>query len=90
MFERRQNADSAYFASVEKAQACDGCHGADGLGASTEFPALAGRQRDYLEQALFEFKNGERQNALMTVQAALIADEDIPLLTGYFASLDGR
>ena len=90
MFARRQDSDSAYFASVEKAQACVGCHGADGLGASAEYPALAGRQGDYLGHALLQYKNGERQSAVMTAQAALIAEDDIPLLAGYFASLDSR
>jgi len=90
MFVRRQNVDSAYFANVQKAQACAGCHGADGRGASAEYPALAGRQREYLEYALRQYKSGERQNAVMSAQAALIADDDIPLFAGHFASLDGQ
>ena len=87
---RRQEASSIYFASVERAQACTGCHGADGISASAAFPTLAGRQSDYLEHALRQFKSGERHSDVMSAQAALIADDDVPLLAGYFASLDGR
>lgn len=90
VFARQQDVGSTYFASVQKAQACVGCHGADGLGVSAAYPALAGRQVDYLEGALLEYKSGERQSTVMTAQAALIAEDDIPLLAGYFASLDGQ
>jgi len=76
-------------ASFEKAQACAGCHGADGISTNAESPTLAGQGQDYLEHALRQFKDGERQNVMMTAQAALIADEDIPRLARYFASLDG-
>ena len=87
---RQQDADSVYFASVQKAQACTDCHGADGVGVSAEYPALAGRQASYLEHALLQYLNGERQNAVMTAQAALIAEDDIQVLAGYFANLDGQ
>ena len=87
---RRQEASSAYFASVERTQACVGCHGVDGISATSDCPTLAGRSRDYLEHALRQFKSGERHSEVMTAQAGLIVDEDIPLLAGYFASLDSR
>ena len=90
VFARRQQADSIYFASVEKAQVCAGCHGADGISANPQYPTLAGREGDYLEHALRQFKNGERQNAVMTAQAAQIADDDISLLASYFAYVDAR
>jgi len=91
VFARREEVEdvAAYFASFEKAQACAACHGANGISGNPEFPTLAGRHEDYLEHALRQFKNGQRQNAVMASQAALIADEDIPVLARYFASLDG-
>ena len=86
---RREGAHAVYFASVEKAQECGACHGADGISTSPEIPTLAGRHEDDLEYALHQFKNGQRQNALMTPQATLIADEDIAVLAHHFANLDG-
>lgn len=76
-------------ASFDKAQACGACHGANGISGNPEIPTLAGQHENYLEHALHQFKDGERQNAMMTAQAALIADEDIPRFARYFASLDG-
>lgn len=88
---RREEIDgvSDYFAGFKKAQACTACHGLNGISVNPERPTLAGRREDHLEQALRQHKNGQRQNAVMTSQATLIADEDIPLLAHYFASLDG-
>lgn len=85
---RREEANASYFASIEQGQACVACHGANGISVNPEIPTLAGRHEDYLEHALHQYKNGERENAVMTFQATLIADEDIALLAGYFASLD--
>lgn len=86
---RRMETSAAYFASVEKAQACAVCHGVDGISVRPEVPTLAGRHRDYLEQALRQFRSGERRSAVMAFQAAQIADEDIPALASYFASREG-
>jgi cytochrome c553 len=87
---RRQMVDAAYFASMQNAQACEGCHGANGVSANPAYPTLAGRQGDYLEHALRQYKQGERHHAVMSAQATLIVDDDIPLLANYFASFDGR
>lgn len=75
-------------ASFEKAQACASCHGANGISDSPERPTLAGQREEYLEHALRQYKNGQRQNAVMAAQATLIADEDIPMIARYFASLE--
>ena len=90
VFARLHEADGIYFVSVEKAQACAGCHGADGISPDPQYPVLAGREGDYLEHALRQFKNGERQNAEMSAQATQIADDDISLLADYFANLGVR
>ena len=90
VFARQQEADRIYFASVEKSQACASCHGANGVSPDPQYPTLAGRDGDYLEHALRQFKNGERNHALMTAQATQITDDDIPLLANYFASLGAR
>jgi cytochrome c553 len=86
---RREATTAALFASVENAQACGACHGANGISANPEIPTLAGRHEDELEQALHQFRNGQRRNALMTPQATLIADEDVAVFARYFAGLDG-
>ena len=79
---------ATYFAGVEKARACGACHGDNGISANAKYPTLAGREQDYLEQALRRYKSGWHHDAVMSSQARLIADEDIGLLAGYFASLE--
>ena len=76
-------------ASFEKAAACAACHGANGISISATWPTLAGQHEDYLENSLLQYKNGKRTDPVMTAQAALVAEEDIPLLARYFARLEG-
>ena len=76
-------------ASFEKAMVCAACHGANGISVGAAWPTLAGQHEDYLEHSLRQYKDGTRGDAVMSAQAQLIADEDIPVLAKYFASLDG-
>lgn len=89
VYARLEEADAAYFASVKNGQACTGCHGVDGISIKPGVPTLAGRNEDFIEHALRQFKNGERQSAVMAFQTTLIDDEDMPVLADYFASLSG-
>ena len=76
-------------AGFAKAQACAACHGANGISVSPMWPTLAGQHEEYLEHALTHYKDGTRGDAVMQAQAAMVADEDIPVLAEYFASLEG-
>jgi cytochrome c553 len=72
-----------------KAAPCAACHGADGLGTAPEFPVLAGQYEDYLVHSLTQYRDGQRQNALMAPFVADLSDRDIRDLAAYFASLPG-
>ncbi len=76
-------------ASFAKAQACAACHGANGIAVAATWPTLAGQYEDYLVKSLNEYRNGERGDAVMTAQAALIAEEDVAVLARYYANLEG-
>jgi len=65
---------------------CVTCHGNNGIGISPQFPILAGQHRDYLEQALHDYKSGKRKNAVMAGIVAQIKDEDISTIARFFAS----
>lgn len=67
-----------------KAQACVGCHGAQGKSLVPTFPKLAGQHAVYIESALRDFKSGERKNAMMSPFAAGLSDTDISDLAAYF------
>ncbi len=68
-------------------QSCIDCHGADGNAPiDPTYPKLGGQYADYLAHALQAYRSGDRQNALMTGQAAQLSDQDISDLAAYFGS----
>jgi cytochrome c553 len=64
---------------------CVTCHGSDGVGIAPNYPILAGQHRDYLEQALRDYKSGKRKNAIMAGIVGQMKDEDIPVIAAFFA-----
>lgn len=68
-------------------QSCVDCHGAEGNAPiDATYPKLGGQYGDYLAHALQAYRAGNRQNALMTPQAAQLSDQDISDLAAYFGS----
>ena len=82
-------ADGDAAAGKDKAQTCAACHGANGISTSDQFPILAGQYKDYIIQALHEYKNGGRNNPIMKGMAAGLTEDDIQNLAEYFSSLPG-
>ena len=72
-----------------KALTCTACHGAEGNSANPLWPNIAGQHASYIETQLNAFKNGDRQNALMSAQAMMLSDEDMANLAVYFEGLAG-
>ena len=70
----------------EKSATCAACHGADGNSINPEWPSLAGQHPSYLSDALHDFKNGQRNNVLMSGQAAALEDQDIEDLAAFYAT----
>ena len=83
-------ADGNAAAGAKKAAACAACHGADGNGIAANYPALAGQYRDYIEQVLHEYKDGQRSNAIMNGMAAPLSEQDIKDLAAHFSSLPSK
>lgn len=82
-------ADGDAAAGKEKAQTCAACHGANGISSSDQFPILAGQYKDYIIQALHEYKDGQRNNPIMKGMASGLSDDDIRNLAEYFSGLPG-
>lgn len=76
-------------ASLDKAAACAACHGQNGISVNAMWPTLAGQHEEYLVHAIRQYKAGTRKDPVMSAQAAMIAEEDIPLLAAYFGGLEG-
>lgn len=74
------------------AAVCASCHGAAGIGAIAAYPYLAGQHQDYLEQALTQYRNGERKGANATVMQAqlmTLSDEDLEAIAAFYAEQEG-
>jgi cytochrome c553 len=76
-------------ASFDKAAACAACHGQNGISVNAAWPTLAGQHESYLLHSLKQYRNGTRKDPVMTAQAALLEEEDLPQLAAYFAGLEG-
>jgi cytochrome c553 len=76
---------------AKRVQACNGCHGPDGVGVPHAAPYLAGQSAEFLASALKAFQDGTRKNdagQLMRSVAERLDDADIAAVTGYFASVN--
>ena len=71
-------------------EACAACHGPEGNKPVTgETPRLAGQQYAYLVEVLKEYRNGKRNNAIMTAMAKPLTDKEIQDLASYFSVQQG-
>lgn len=75
----------------KRVQACNGCHGPDGIGIAHGAPYLAGQSAEYLASALTAFREGTRKNDAgesMRTVARRLDDVDIAAVSGYFGDLE--
>ena len=73
-------------AGEAKAAVCGACHGMDGNSALAMYPKLAGQNEAYTVRQLAQFKNGQRNNAIMLPFASTLSDQDMHDLGAFFAS----
>ena len=71
----------------KKAGTCFACHGVDGNAVDPQYPRLAGQYDEYIQQALHEYKDGRRNNAIMKGMDATLSDQDIEDIAAYFSGL---
>ncbi len=70
-----------------KSQTCTACHGQEGNSATALWPNLAGQGAPYTYDQLKYFKDGTRQNALMSSQVIMLSEQDMADLAVYYESL---
>jgi cytochrome c553 len=73
-----------------RVQACNGCHGPDGIGVLHAAPYLAGQSAEYLASALRAYQQDTRRNdagELMRSIARRLNDADVVAVSGYFATV---
>jgi cytochrome c553 len=76
-------------AGQKKAQVCEACHGPTGMSVDPIYPNLAGQHKDYIEQALKDYRAGKRTNAIMAGFASNLSNQDIEDLAAWFSSQEG-
>lgn len=77
-------------AGREASQACAACHGADGNSSNPAFPSIAGQPAGYLAAQLEAYREGDRENAIMSPQAANLSDEQIRDIAAFFAAQERK
>jgi cytochrome c553 len=80
-------ADVAAGQSTYAAKGCIGCHGAGGVSVVATYPSLKGRDGDFIQINLTDFRSGARKNPVMNAMAAGLKDADIVNLAAYINSL---
>lgn len=69
----------------QKVNTCAGCHGATGAEPIQDYPIIAGQYRSYLVHSLKGYRDGERENPIMSGQATGLTDAQIEALARYFS-----
>lgn len=76
-------------AAESKNAQCIGCHGIAGYKAAFpevySVPLIGGQSAKYIENALNEYKKGDRKNLTMRGIAASLSDQDIADLAAYYS-----
>jgi cytochrome c553 len=73
-----------------RVQACNSCHGPDGIGVLHAAPYLAGQSSEYLASALRAYQQDTRRNdagELMRSIAKQLSAADVAAVSGYFANV---
>ncbi|MEY3807230.1 MAG: hypothetical protein RI893_206 [Pseudomonadota bacterium] len=73
-------------AGKQKSASCASCHGENGNSLVAAFPKLAQQHSSYLQQQLHAFKDGKRNDPMMSAMAMALTDEDIADISAYYAT----
>jgi sulfide dehydrogenase cytochrome subunit len=65
---------------------CSACHGTDGKSPGA-IPSINGKSAQFINQALTDFRSGNRTSTVMGRHAKGYSDKEIKLIADYFASL---
>ncbi|EIC30006.1 MULTISPECIES: c-type cytochrome [Methylomicrobium] len=79
------DAESICTGQTQAAQVCSHCHGVRTPSADAPFPPLAGRDVEYLQKALKEYRDKTRKSDIMNAIAGSLSDDDIADVAAYYA-----
>lgn len=67
-------------------QRCSACHYVDGTSPGPEFPKIAGQYEVYLNKALKQFKEHNRESDTMELITSLHKQQELVIIANYFAN----
>jgi cytochrome c553 len=73
-------------AALAAEKGCVACHGTSGKAIAPMYPNLNGQWEAYLRKQLVAYRDGSRKNAIMSLQAQNLTDEDIALLAAHYGN----
>ena len=81
--------EEAIKSGEKKAMLCTACHGVENSN-NPEWPNLSQQSKKYLVEQLHAFRDGIRNNALMSSQAKGLSDKDINDLASYYNNVKSK
>lgn len=69
------------------AQACQTCHGVDGVSRLPNAPTIAGESEVYLTKQLNAFRSGQRKDEMMAIVVKSLNNQKIADLAAWYASI---
>jgi len=84
-FSSFSQAASLYAGKSKAAAVCAQCHGVRSTSAEAPFPPLAGRDEEYLEMALKQYRDKTRVSDIMNNIAGSLTDRDINNIADYYS-----
>ena len=85
VFSSFTQAASLYAGKSKAAAVCSQCHGVRATSAEAPFPSLAGRDEEYLEMALKQYRDKTRISDIMNNIAGSLSDRDINNIADYYS-----
>jgi len=86
-FSATSHATSIYAGKSKAAAVCSQCHGIRKTSAEAPFPPLAGRDEEYMENALKQYRDKTRVSDIMNNIAGSLSDRDIDNIASYYSRL---
>lgn len=81
------DAASIFGGQGRAAAVCSQCHGIRTPSADAPFPPLAGRDYEYLQSALKQYRDKTRKSDIMNAVAGSLSDDDIANVAAYYSGL---
>lgn len=83
-------AASIYAGHAKAAAVCSQCHGIKSPSAGAPFPSLAGRDKEYLQMAIKQYRDKTRVSEIMNNIAGSLSDKDIANIAAYYSGLESQ